>query len=79
MMNDPVVRLSGHVGEVTRKTRWIFVEVETAAGLTGVGEASLNGQDRAVLEAIEALSEALFALPHAAPEATASRACDADR
>lgn len=67
MMNDPVVRLSGHVAEVTRKTRWIFVEVETAAGLTGVGEASLNSQDRAVLEATEALSEALFALPHAAP------------
>ena len=66
-MSDPVVRLSCHVAEVTPKTRWIFVEVETAAGLTGAGEASLNGQDRAVLEAAGALSEALFALPHAAP------------
>ena len=66
-MRDQVIRLSAHVVEVTPKTRWIFVEVTTAAGLVGVGEGSLNNQDAAVLREVRALSAAVFALPRAAP------------
>jgi galactonate dehydratase len=38
---------------VNRRGRWLFVQVETDAGLTGVGEASQGGDDDAVAETIE--------------------------
>lgn len=65
--NDPAIRLTVDVVEVTPKTRWIFVQVVTAAGLRGVGEASLNGEEAGVLEAVRALSAGLFAQAVAAP------------
>jgi galactonate dehydratase len=66
-MRDRVKQIEAHVVEVTPKTRWIFVELSTDAGLVGVGEASLNNQDGAVLAALRALGPAVFALGHAAP------------
>lgn len=66
-MGDRAIRLVAHVAEVTPKTRWIFVEVETASGLVGLGEGSLNGQDDAVLEAVRGLSGSLFAEAEAVP------------
>ena len=66
-MHDRVRRIEAHVVEVTPKTRWIFVEVATDAGLKGVGEASLNSRDGAVLAGLRALGPAVFALAHAAP------------
>ena len=59
-MDDKPVRIAGYVAEVAPKTRWIFIEVETASGLTGVGEASLNGRERDVLQVAESLAEPLF-------------------
>jgi galactonate dehydratase len=38
---------------VNRRGRWLFVQVETDAGLTGVGEASQGGDDDAVAATIE--------------------------
>ena len=67
LAQDPVIRLLGHTIEINAKTNWIFVQLETAAGLTGVGEASLNGQERAVLKAAEQLAGPLFAQSNAQP------------
>lgn len=39
---------------------WVFVLVETDAGITGVGEASLEGKERAVAAAVEELARFLI-------------------
>ena len=39
--------------EVSRRGGWLFVQVATDAGLTGLGEASQGGDDGAVAETIE--------------------------
>ncbi len=58
--SDKAIRLTAAVVEVTPKTRWIFVRISTQAGLQGVGEGSLNGEEAAVLDAVRALSGGLF-------------------
>jgi galactonate dehydratase len=45
-----------HVFHVSAKTNWCFVEVETADGLHGWGEASLNGMEPALIAATDALA-----------------------
>ena len=67
MTSDPAVRVSAHVVQVTGNTRWIFFQIETASGLIGTGEASLNGQEAGVLYAAEAVARHVLALPHADP------------
>lgn len=56
-------RVSLSVADVTPKTRWIFVEVETEQGCKGVGEASLIGREQAVADALARFSPPVFALP----------------
>ena len=67
-MTDPIARVSGHVVRVNAKTHWIFVQVQTQAGHIGIGEASLNGQERDVLREAENFVTPLFALAHAEPQ-----------
>ena len=38
------------------RTNWVFVKVTTRDGLTGVGEASLQSNERAVVRAVDELS-----------------------
>jgi galactonate dehydratase len=64
---DRVRELGVSVAEITPKTRWIFVEMTTDAGLRGVGEGSLNGEETAVAEAVAQLAPVVFALTGAAP------------
>lgn len=45
-----------HVFNVSVKTNWCFVEVETGDGLHGWGEASLNGGEPALVAATDALA-----------------------
>ncbi len=84
-MGDKAARVAGYVAEVAPKTRWIFVEIETKSGLTGVGEASLSGRERDVLQVAGRLAEPLFAgdaepgalpAPTDLPEAAAVSAID---
>ena len=42
------------------RTNLIFVEVQTDAGVTGIGEASLEGKTKAVVGAIDDLKEYLI-------------------
>lgn len=65
MHPDRVRSVSLSAVEVTPRTCWIFVEVETAAGYRGAGEATLSGAERAVAEALAALRP--LSLPHAGP------------
>jgi galactonate dehydratase len=67
MSRDRVCELGVSVAEITPKTRWIFVEITTDAGLRGVGEGSLNGEETAVAEAVAQLAPVVFALAEAAP------------
>lgn len=41
---DPTVWLSLQIMEATVKSLWSFVELETASGIVGVGETTLDGR-----------------------------------
>lgn len=57
---DTIHRLTLDVLTVTGKTKWAFVEVETIGGATGVGEATLNGEEKALAAALHALGPGLI-------------------
>ena len=67
-MPDPVQSLALTIAEVTPRTRWIFLEVASAAGLRGTGEASLAGAAADVLAATQRLAPLSLDLPDAAPD-----------
>jgi galactonate dehydratase len=67
MPPDRLRILSLSTVEVTPKTRWTFLEVETEAGLRGVGEASLTEHEADIAEAAAQLAPIAFALPDADP------------
>src|SRR6185437_8986836 len=58
-----------HVLQVNPRTRWTFLQITTASGLTGVGEASLNGKEADVRAHVQTLAKDAFAIPHAVPAA----------
>lgn len=45
MSAGSVRRVEIHVVDVTPKTRWTFIEVETSSGIVGTGEATLSGRE----------------------------------
>jgi galactonate dehydratase len=69
MTLDPVRQVVATVATVTPKTRWLFVEVTTAAGLRGVGEGTLTGREDAVIAAISRFAATLPEGGNAAPSA----------
>jgi galactonate dehydratase len=73
MPPDRLQSISLSTVEVTPRTAWTFLEIETEAGLRGCGEASLNGRGAAVAEAVAALAPAAFALADADPAALPRR------
>jgi galactonate dehydratase len=68
MTPDRVKAIEVSVAEVTPKTSWIFVEIETASGLRGVGEASLVGREDEVLGAARELAPLIMELREASPD-----------
>ncbi|HEV7328657.1 MAG TPA: enolase C-terminal domain-like protein [Bosea sp. (in: a-proteobacteria)] len=48
---DRIERARLRVLRITDKTRWVFLELAFASGTKGVGEASLNGQERLLVDA----------------------------
>jgi galactonate dehydratase len=46
----PIARISPHFRRVTPSTVWSFIRVETADGMVGWGEATINGQAAAIAE-----------------------------
>ena len=42
---DPIRRITLSIPVISGKTKWAFVQIETAAGAVGVGEATLNGRE----------------------------------
>jgi galactonate dehydratase len=60
MNPDRIKTIEISVADVTPKTGWIFVEIETASGLRGVGEATLVGREDAVLAAARKFVPALI-------------------
>jgi galactonate dehydratase len=67
MTKDRVRGIEISVAEVSPKTRWIFVEIESMSGLRGVGEATLNGREDAVLAAVQKLAPVILDLAEASP------------
>lgn len=49
-LTAPIRRVVVHVVAVTPKTRWTFVEVESASGEVGTGEATLSGREGDLVE-----------------------------
>jgi galactonate dehydratase len=66
-MSDRATSIQCSVAQISPKTRWIFVEVLTSAGLRGCGEATLIGKEDAVIASLARLSPTLLASPHASP------------
>lgn len=60
MSGDPIVRVTGRAVQVTPRTQWVFVEIATASGLSGIGEASLNNRETQVLARAEAIGGELI-------------------
>jgi galactonate dehydratase len=52
-----ITGVRSHVFNVSAKTNWCFVELQTDDGLRGWGEASLNGREPAIVAAVDALAE----------------------
>lgn len=48
---DRIERARLRVLRITDRTRWIFLELAFASGVTGLGEASLNGRERLLVDA----------------------------
>lgn len=48
---DRIERARLQVLRITDKTRWVFLELVFASGVTGLGEASLNGRERLLVDA----------------------------
>ncbi|HEV2513283.1 enolase C-terminal domain-like protein [Bosea sp. (in: a-proteobacteria)] len=48
---DRIERARLRVLRITDKTRWVFLELAFASGVTGLGEASLNGRERQLVDA----------------------------
>lgn len=70
MTGDPIASITLTVAAITPATRWAFLEVLTAAGLSGVGEATIAGQPPEVLgEAFAAIAPWALALADATPAA----------
>ena len=44
-----IAQISCRIARVSDKTRWTFIEVECSDGVTGVGEATLNGMEPALV------------------------------
>ena len=68
MSPDHVKAIEISVAGVTPKTSWIFVEIETASGLRGVGEASLVGRENEVLAAVRKLAPIIMNRSEASPD-----------
>jgi galactonate dehydratase len=68
MTPDRVKGIEISVAGVTSKTSWIFVEVETASGLRGVGEASLLGREDQVMSAVKQFAPIVMDLREASPD-----------
>jgi galactonate dehydratase len=59
---DVISHIRLHDVEVSPRTRWLFVEVGTASGMTGLGEASLQGREVMVKEAGDRFAPSLLGM-----------------
>jgi len=66
-MKDRIRSASITVAEITPKTRWIFVGLHTASGLAGLGEATAQGREAAVVMAFRRFAPLLLDLAEASP------------
>jgi len=71
-MTRRLTRVAVTTARVSHQTRWIFFEIERADGRVGIGEASLDRQEHAVLECAARIAPLLFTLETADPGAFAS-------
>jgi galactonate dehydratase len=67
MNHDRLRTLTLSTVKVTPKTIWTFLEIETEAGLRGIGEASLTGHEDRVAKAMAELAPIALALPDTDP------------
>lgn len=60
----PAIRsISSAVVNATPRTNWVFITVETVDGLTGLGEATLDGHERQVVDEVGAFAAHLVGSP----------------
>lgn len=78
MSLDPVVRLTFTVAAVTDRTCWSFIELQSAAGLRGTGEATLAGREAELDLAARRLAGSLLGPATVRPDIWASAQAPAD-
>jgi galactonate dehydratase len=59
-MNDTIERIVLHEVRVSPKTRWLFLEIHAGLGLSGLGEASLQGRETMVRQAGDRFAPSLL-------------------
>ena len=62
-MSDTVARMKLTETTVSAKTRWLFVELVTRDGLTGLGEATLQGREAMVRDAADRFAPTVLGKP----------------
>ncbi|WP_332695219.1 enolase C-terminal domain-like protein, partial [Bosea sp. (in: a-proteobacteria)] len=50
-LDDPITQMRFHIARITDKTLWSFLEIRCASGAEGIGEASLAGRERTLVDA----------------------------
>jgi galactonate dehydratase len=70
-MPPAITRIEPTVVKVSNKTNWVFVKVETSDGIVGTGEATLSGQEEAMLSITRDYSEKLIGSPESSIEVLA--------
>lgn len=63
-----VTELTLHEVEASPRGNWIFVQLQTDAGISGIGEASQSGNDALVLSALSLMRERLVGCDPTQPE-----------
>lgn len=61
-MTDVISHIRLYDVGVSPRTRWLFIEIGTTSGITGLGEASLQGREIAVKEAADRFAPSLLGL-----------------
>ena len=70
-MNSALRRLSLPVTRITDRTRWVFVEIACKDARVGIGEATLDGSEQAIVAASARIASLLWAIDGSDPGAFA--------
>ncbi|WP_271899150.1 mandelate racemase/muconate lactonizing enzyme family protein [Candidatus Phyllobacterium onerii] len=73
MTPDRIAAASLTIARITPKTQWAFVELKMSSGLSGIGEATAQGRERALAASFPGIADSLIGMPEATLRQTIQR------